>query len=801
MPFLVFEQESIGTFRLQVSDPRLPRHIQQSLQELEQVRFAYRGMELIDFLAVRPPDRFPYLFEWQQIEVLFDEQAGSSFLPPYTLRLNGQDTGLHSRASNGLHKLFGTLSLADAVGFTDLAIVDAEEGEVFYLQTEVFPQKLDYKRDFHYMVEEISQILNGLAYDYLRKTYALVEPTPHQQPESLEWLSMLRTLADSLERSLNLLLQMPHQQIRTETLVKPREQVRRVDSRAATWVQQHPQYRRRTARGVESSHLPEQRRSLSYDTAANQFVRWACEQILRQLSPLLPHLSARDRGLMETFARRLQQQLQHPVLAQASPLQAAPTHSTVLHLAAGYRDFYLRYLLLQQGLQLQEEARFQLDYKQVATLYEYWCFLKMVRILQEDARYALETQDLVQIAHDGLRVRLQKGQASRLTFRHRDTGALIQLWYNRRFGPEESFTFSQTPDHFIEFEKPGYTRPFRYILEAKYRFDRGSQDYPASKDAYGPPLDAIAQLHRYRDAILAQKEQQPTYTSALKSLGGVILFPYPQAEEQFRSHRFFQSQAEVNIGALPLKPGPQERHQLFRDFLNHLFESPPEALYEQAIEYDRRDQQDRIGEMQQQTLIGLIREDSHYAERVQFHLEQKAYYAPWTQGREQLAYVALYDQRQQAIIGFGPVQDYAVVNGATLERLGAHWPHRLRSKPYICYYWKQWQPCHLPYSGMQVGGIRYASLYGLKLALRHTQPDCLLLQGYAWFRIWEEVHAIDPTCRLVQHQDTLLIRFQYRNQPWRCQKTEKDAFLLLQPPARKWVYDLKTPLKRWLEQR
>jgi predicted component of viral defense system (DUF524 family) len=808
MPFLVFENEKAGTFRLQVSDPRLPRHIQQSLQSLEQVRFDFRGMALQDFLQIRPPDRFPYFFEWQQIELLFDEREGTPFQAPYAVSLNGQDTGLVSRESNALHKLFGTLSLANAVGYTDLAIYDARGQEVFFLQTEVFPQKLNYKTDFRYMIEEISQIIHGLAYDYLRKTYALMEPDESRKPEPLEWLTILKSLSHSLERSLALLLRIPQQKVIVEEQVRIADKVQRPSPKLKAWLRAHPQYLSqkgnrgiRVGKNLTATHLLEQKRRLGFDTPANRFVRWACEQILQQLTPLLPHLSAREQQELRAFSQRLRRRLRHPVLRKVGQHQVSIISSLALHQAAGYRDFYWQFLLLQNGLRLQEAAHFQLDYKQVATLYEYWCFLKTVQILKEDPRYELETQDLIQLAHDGLRIKLQKGQTSRIRFRRQATGEEIHLWYNRRFGEGETYTFSQTPDHFIEFEKSGFAQPFRYVIDAKYRFDRGSENYPEKREAYGPPLEAIAQLHRYRDAILARKEQQTTYTSALKSLGGIILFPYPQEEERFRQHRFFQSQQEVNIGAIPLKPGPEEQHRLFREFLHRLFESPPEALYEQAIEYDRRDQQRRLEEMESLLLIGLIPDDSYYNERLRYHLEQKAWYTPWSKRRELISHVALYDQRVNAIIGFGAVKDYALLNADALQRLGATWPHRLRQKPYICYYWEDWQDCHLPYQQMRTGGVRFASYYGMQLALRYQQTDCLALEGYPWFRVWEEIHAIDPNCRLVKHNNRSVIRFQYQNQNWRCQKNEDSQFVLVQPKDIKQVYDLRTPLSLWLKNR
>ncbi|MGG3738439.1 DUF2357 domain-containing protein [Aeribacillus pallidus] len=63
--------------------------------------------------------------------------------------------------------------------------------------------------------------------------------------------------------------------------------------------------------------------------------------------------------------------------------------SLVLQMAPGYRDAFQIYLIVTRGLALQGKL-YQMSVKDVATLYEYWTFLKLGQILGK--KYKLVSQ-------------------------------------------------------------------------------------------------------------------------------------------------------------------------------------------------------------------------------------------------------------------------------------------------------------------------------------------------------------------------------------------------------------------------
>lgn len=761
--------------------------------QTESARFFYRGLNISPQVSLPELQMQPIFFEWQQIDIFFEPSSQAPFHPPYKLFLNRQDTGLESSIAGHSHKLFGSLSLADAVGFTDIEIRDRDNRQVFLLETEVFPSKLSYKAEFEAMIEEIHSMVHHLAFDHLKKTFAFTSPSEKRQKSLPEWMAMLEILFESMARGIDMILKTPHTKVQTTILPQPAHRVKNAPLKNADkWLGKHSQYLTREqdkgmAAGSDlfATHLPETRKTITTDTPENRFVVQAVRKIIQALEELITRRKhhCRDTKKIQPeieriryYQRRLKARLNHPALANVSITDQPPPHSLVLTMAPGYKDFYQKYLLLQNGLSISNDDVFRLDYKEISTLYEYWCFLKMIQLLGDDSRYEVNTKDLIQVSHNGLSLTLKKGKASRVNLERKDTGEKIILWFNRTFTESETHTFAQIPDHMIEFEKAGYRQRFRYILDAKYRLD-------LSGEIAGPPPESIAQLHRYRDAILSQKQFSLTGTTAHKSLGGVILFPFPGNEEDFRRHRFFRSRKEVNIGAIPLTPGKTQSHILLREFLYELFETPPEVLYEQVVEYERSDHQRVITEARTKVLIGLLPDDKHYQKRRNFFVENGLFHSVWRGQPEDIDYIAFYDQRQKKITTYGHVESRIIVWAQELEKTGVGWPRRYPKRKYIVYRLNELVHCDFSFRGIRAFGTNCTSLWGLQQAIRTGDDQYLWLDSYAWLRLWQEVRQLYPEAEVSfvrdgQGKRQVVILFEYKGQPYTCTLSGNEEIVL-----------------------
>ena len=130
---------------------------------------------------------------------------------------------------------------------------------------------------------------------------------------------------------------------------------------------------------------------------------------------------------------------------------------------------------------------------------------------------------------------------------------------------------------------------FTYLFDAKYRI--GGRD---GDDVDEPPDGAINQMHRYRDAIYYQHNQD----EALKRevIGGYILFPGNGQPKKFED-----SIKAVNIGAFPLRPKDEVSRKLLEDHIAQLIASKSSMIIEQVIP-----QKGVFVEVPNRVLIGLV---------------------------------------------------------------------------------------------------------------------------------------------------------------------------------------------------
>lgn len=105
---------------------------------------------------------------------------------------------------------------------------------------------------------------------------------------------------------------------------------------------------------------------------------------------------------------------------------------------------------------------------------------------------------------------------------------------------------------------------YTFLFDAKYRIadsPKGGHDVP--------PVDAIDQMHRYRDAIyyVDQANGKPKR----EVIGGYVLFPGNYTKEEYAQSYYHQSAEKVGIGAFPLQPtnelsvSPDDNEQALRE--------------------------------------------------------------------------------------------------------------------------------------------------------------------------------------------------------------------------------------------
>src|SRR5699024_9987400 len=177
--------------------------------------------------------------------------------------------------------------------------------------------------------------------------------------------------------------------------------------------------------------------------------------------------------------------------------------SLVMQMSPNYRDAFHIFLTISKGLSLQGHV-YQMSVKDVATLYEYWTFLKLGQIFGR--HYELKSQDSVMVNRSGLFVILDANHTAKRVYQHPVTKEEIILTYQKYEGALP--TVNKKPDTMLSIEKKGKDYKYNFIFDAKYRIDyaqKGSY-YERRYVTPGPVEEDINTMHRYRDAIVVESD-------------------------------------------------------------------------------------------------------------------------------------------------------------------------------------------------------------------------------------------------------------------------------------------------------
>jgi len=455
--------------------------------------------------------------------------------------------------------VFGTVNFGSAAGHSRFAVEVEGKTEATF-EVEVFPTKLDYASDYHAMVADVQDLATSLALEYLRSTFQFASSTRDPRPVGdLEWVLLLRELIGDLERALRHVARSPRRAIVRPLDLHASNRVRRPDAAVRASV------RKRSGRGpldqvtdelAVRRHVWSRKATPTLDTAEH---RWIATQLRTVRSSLARLVASLGRGDLDAESRHAKQRvelrrLERRVarLEQLEPLLEAagdpPPNfaSQQLQTAPGYREAYQTLLVLRSGLRL-DGAAVRTSTKELHKLYEYWCYLTVVRLLADRLGHPPQLDELFRVRATGLKIELTAGRDTEVRFN--TPSQRIRVRYNPRFNASDVILVPQRPDILVTLESEHWPT-VHLLLDAKYRRD-DTAAYRSRYGAPGPPEDALNVLHRYRDAILEvdvnSSDAQRTIVEA------AALFPH-QADDQFGRTRHWQSLQHIGVGAVPALP-------------------------------------------------------------------------------------------------------------------------------------------------------------------------------------------------------------------------------------------------------
>ena len=462
--------------------------------------------------------------------------------------------------------LSGNINFGNDIGYSDfIFMVNGEE--YVTLTIEVFPGKISYKKDYEQIRNDVISELYSLIFDALRKTYTSLNLTSERKASKLEFYTIFQTVFTDFIQSIDCIIKVPHHQLITEHEITSARKVKRVDGQSLRWLETHPKHVCITDTGkVTVDKVNAVKKYITYDTKENRLVRHMVERTLSRVLDFKrgyknftkEHDSDGIKRVEDLiFVSRMDRQINiirnrvnSSFLNDVQYRNEAITMSLFFSMAPGYRELFRCYLKMEQALEIFNDI-FHMSQKDLATLYEYWCFIKLNAIV----RQRLEGGDKKKLKIDTSQfiIKLKKGTKSEITYSIPDTGEKVVLSYC----PEKhNETVLQKPDNVLSIKKHGSVGgKYEYIFDAKYKIDVKSSY--AIQNGPGPKEEDINTMHRYRDAIVSEVSQNPGVFRR-DMFGAYVLFPYEDVENKYKNHPFFKSIQKVNIGGFPFLPSQTE---------------------------------------------------------------------------------------------------------------------------------------------------------------------------------------------------------------------------------------------------
>ena len=487
------------------------------------------------------------------------------------------------------HTLAGFINYGNEIGKSELQLVYhvGKEQRHFKLSYEVLSTKLNYHEHWKKIVEDIEAEYRMLALDYLKRTFHGFSPDMKGDTPELIWWSIFAGEQEKFVKACRSIIERPRRRLRGYEVYVRADKLKRVPTGIENELAEHRE---------EQAHLYRVEEHVqSNDTQENRFLKYALGQIASKYEALKKRIEAIKntsdipRQEMETVAKTLKHLQRNPFFRTVGRFKGLTQESLVLQRATGYSQIYKTWQLLRRAYSLHDNM-YRLQTKDIATLYEIWCFIEVSHIVREQLGLGVDVDHRNRMEMNGVFTwELGKGEHSRILFR-KDGVELAELVYNPKHTERENDSISmqnlvvptvpQKPDIVLQLTKDdlGKGMKMTYLFDAKYRInDRTDTGVDT------PPDDAINQMHRYRDAIYYKDNKNGDSSLKKEVIGGYILFPGNGDPQEVADAKFQKSVDEVNIGAFPLRPNDVANRKLLEDFICELIGSSATDILDDSI--------------------------------------------------------------------------------------------------------------------------------------------------------------------------------------------------------------------------
>lgn len=554
-----------------------------------------------------------------------------------------------------------TLTVTNDAGF---------ETEVSF---EVRSVKMDYRTDYKAMLHDITNHFTDLAMMQGAPVTQRFEVDVNEDSQTLyQQFAFMKSLVDSeeFEEALNKIFYNPIHKWTGTTIEKDICSVKKLGRQE---LKQIASSKNRLPLGEGKSigdnitSVP-RRLSVSYkkdtvDVAENRFVKFVLQSFSSFCSTIqqCKNASPRLKTEAELTANQLAGWLSRDFFLDVSDLQTMTLNSPALQRKEGYREVLQAWMMSKLAAQITWKGGdnvYQAGKRNVAALYEYLVFFKLLDIVKETFHLELTENDekkLVKSDNDHINLELKQGRRIMIggQFREASRTLNVRLYYNRTFSTSEqldksgSWTTAMRPDYTLsiwpedikETEAEEQDLIVHIHFDAKYKLDRIllNEKEPDETHTFE---DEDADLSE-EDLLMNQEKREEekgiykrvdllkmhAYKDAIRRTSGAyILYPGSENKKLIGFHEVLPG-----LGAFCLSPNNIEKdskeiehflHDILRHMLNRasqrermsyqtyeIYKTEPFALCESMPEPYRNDRS--LIPEETFVLLGSFRDENH----------------------------------------------------------------------------------------------------------------------------------------------------------------------------------------------
>lgn len=575
----------VGTLYISALNPQMTNHSKHIIND-------YLTLENIDL--VETPDNLTpiqycvdasthfanlMLLEETDYQILFESKdVNSSYDILYSLVKMNNDFFNEFRFSLTefeKYKVVGTLNFRSYVG---KSFLDVKKNG--YLSNkvpiEVRSKKIDYFNQYSAMIAELSQYALGLIFESDSPLYQEFEidyknkTTYYEDFMFLEYLFRPENLPSIFEYlSKNL-----YSRLEECDDVVPTSFASNIGDKELINILNNPDKLQKTDSDMKlvdylGGFLPIEVEEMDYndsiDVAENRFFKYFLELVRDLIEKLLDNSKeGYIKDKLTFFNEEIVYYLSNKLFADIGTLDYIPFNSQVLQKREGYRDIFQFFLMFEFSFKLSWDElnnQFKGFEKKLSELYEYWCYFKILKVLNEMSVSKVDFEDVFEINKNNWSMDIKRGHKSIKKFKLNlfDQDIFIELFYNKTFSNNtkyRSYSLAFRPDYSLLI----YLNGERYFIhfDAKYRSELdvinfynkiqdktfsevenevNNRDSKENKDRIFKNGD-IYKMHTYKDSIL-------------KTEGSYVLYPG-------NVHKLFKEDNDLiipSVGAFPLAPG------------------------------------------------------------------------------------------------------------------------------------------------------------------------------------------------------------------------------------------------------